>query len=59
MLPVATQLPHLTYTLSRVLKEEMVGMDCQEETAEMESQEAKERRETLVCQEYLEHEVYK
>ena len=38
-----------TYTLSRDHEGGMVGMGCQEEMVEMESQEAKEKRETLVC----------
>ena len=31
----------------------MVGMGCQEEMVEMESQETKEKRETLVCRDHL------
>ena len=31
----------------------MVGMDCQGEMVEMDSQEAKEKRETLVCRDHL------
>ena len=34
-------------------------MGCQEEMVEMESQETKERRETPVCRDHLDHEVYK
>ena len=53
MLPVATQSTHPIYTLFRVLEGGMVGMDCQGEMVEMDSQEAKEKRETLVCRDHL------
>ena len=59
MLPVATQSPHLTYTLFRGPEGGMVGMDCKDEMVEMELQEAKGRGETLVCWDHLAHKVYK
>ena len=55
ILPVATHSPHPIYTLFRVPEGEMVEMGCQDEMVEMESQEAKERGETLVCRDHLEH----
>ena len=57
MLPVATQSTHPIYTLFRDHEEEMVGMECQDEMEEMESQEAKGRGETLVCRDHLACEV--
>ena len=59
MLPVATQSPKPVYTLFRVPEGGMVEMGCQDETVEMEFQETKERRETPVCRDHLDHEVYK
>ena len=53
MLPVATQSTHPIYTLFRDHEEEMVGMECQDEMVEMESQEAKARGETLVRRDHL------
>ena len=47
------------YTLFRVPEEGMVEMEYQDETVEMESQEEKERGETLVCRDNLDHKVYK
>ena len=57
MLPETTQSTHPIYTLFRDHEGEMVGMECQDEMVEMESQEAKGRRETLVCRDYLAHKV--
>ena len=57
ILPVATQSP--IYTLFRDPEGGMVEMGCQDETAEMESQDTKEREETLVCRDHLDHKVYK
>ena len=57
MLPAATQSPHPIYTLFRVHEGGMVGMECQDEMVEMESQEAKGRGETLVCRDHLAHKV--
>ena len=61
MLPkkMVTQSPHPMYTLFRVPEEGMVEMEYQDETVEMESQEEKERGETLVCRDNLDHKVYK
>ena len=59
MLTVATQSPQPIYTLFRDPKEGMVGMGYQDKMVEMESQEDKERRETLVCRDHLAHKVYK
>ena len=53
MLPMATQSLHPTYTLFRGHEGEMVEMECQDETVEMESQEAKGRGETLVCRDHV------
>ena len=53
MLPMAIQSLHPTYTLFRVHEGGMVVMGCQDEMVEMESQEAKERGETLVCKGHL------
>ena len=53
ILPVVTQSTQPIYTLFRVPEGGMVGMDCQDETVEMESQEAKEKRETLVYRDHL------
>ena len=49
ILPVATQSTQPIYTLFRGHEGGMVVMVCQDEMVEMESQEAKEKRETLVC----------
>ena len=56
MLPETTQSTHKTYTLFRDPEGGMVGMvgmECQDEMVEMESQEAKGRGETLVCRDHL------
>ena len=53
MLPVATQSTHPIYTLFRVPEGGMVEMVYQDEMVEMESQEAKEKRETLVYRGHL------
>ena len=50
ILPVATQSPQPIYTLFRGHEGGMVEMGYQDETVEMDSQEAKEKREILVCQ---------
>ena len=57
ILPVATQSP--IYTLFRDPEGGMVEMGCQVETVEMESQGTKEKGETPVCGDYLDHKVYK
>ena len=57
ILLVATQSTHPKYTLFRDPEGEMVGMECQDEMVEMESQEAKGRGETLVCRDHLAREV--
>ena len=57
MLPETTAFPHPTYTLFRGPEGGMVGMVYQDEMAEMESQEDKERKETLVCRDHLAHKV--
>ena len=57
MLPAATQSKHPIYTQFRDHEGGMVGMECQDEMVEMESQEAKGRGETLVCRDYLAHKV--
>ena len=59
ILPVATQSPKPIYTLFRDPEGGMVEMGCQVVTVEMESQETKEKGETLVCGDYLDHKVYK
>ena len=59
MLPVATLSPQPIYTLFRDPEGGMVEMEYQDEMVEMEPQETKGRRETLVCREHLDHEVYK
>ena len=51
--PVTSQSPYPTYTLFRGHEGGMVGMECQDEMVEMESQEAKGREETLVCRDHL------
>ena len=56
MLTLSTQ---PTYTLFRVPEGGMVGMGCQDEMVEMESQGNRERGETLVCRDHLDHKVYK
>ena len=53
MLPVATQSTHPIYTLFRDPEGGMVGMECQDEMVEMESQEAKGRGEILVSRDHL------
>ena len=53
ILPVATQSTHPIYTLFRGHEGGMVVMGYQDETVEMESQEAKEKRETLVYRDHL------
>ena len=58
MLPAATQSTHPIYTLFRGHKGGMVEMGWQDEMEEMESQEAKGRRETLVCRVHLAREVH-
>ena len=59
MLPAVTQSLHQTYTLFRGHKGGMVGMGCQDEMVEMDSQGEKERGETLVCRDHLVHKVGK
>ena len=59
MLPVATQSPQPIYTLFRDPEGGMVEMGCQVETVEMESQEIKEKGETPVCRDQLDHKVCK
>ena len=58
MLPMTTQSPHPIYTLFRDLEGGMVGMEYQDEMVEMESQEAKERGETLVSRDHLARKVF-
>ena len=53
MLPVATWSPHPIYILFRGQEGGMVGMGCQDEMVETESQGEKERGETLVCRDRL------
>ena len=57
MLPETTQSTHPIYTLFRDPEGEMVGMECQDEMEEMESQESKGRGETLVCRDHLARKV--
>ena len=57
MLPAATQSLHPIYTLFKDPEGGMVGMECQEEMVEMEPQGEKERGETLVCRDHLDHKV--
>ena len=53
ILPVVTHSTQPIYTLFRVHEGGMVEMDCQDKMVKMESQEAKERGETLVCKDHL------
>ena len=53
MLPETTQSTHPIYTLFRVPKGGTVGMECQDEMVETESQESKGRGETLVSRDHL------
>ena len=59
MLPETTQSLHQTYTLFRGHEGGMVEMGCQDEMVEMDSQGEMEKKETLVCRDYLAHKVYK
>ena len=52
ILPVATQSTHPIYALFRDPEGGMVGMGCQDKMVEMDSKEAKEKRETLVCRDH-------
>ena len=58
MPPVATRSRRPIYTPFRVLEGGMVEMGYQDEMVEMESQETKEKGETLVCRDHLDHKVY-
>ena len=58
MLPEKTRSPYQIYTLFRGHEGGMVEMEYQEEMVEMESQGEKERGETLVCQDHLDHKVH-
>ena len=53
ILPVVTHSTHPIYTLFKGHEGGMVEMGCQDEMVEMDSQEAKEKRETLVCRDHL------